>query len=367
MNKNTTNVIIGIVLLVFVGWLIYYLSSNNTPTTVTNTSTTVTTPTTTSTPSSTTQTSSPVADAPVVVTNPSTTVSSSTALVSGTVKPNGAATTYWFEYGLSTTLGNRTTAQAIGSGYSTISTPSFITGLKADTLYYFRLSAKNSFGTVNGDTLSFTTNEATPPKLTLPTVRTVSATSIDRMSSSVNGLVNPNGSDTIYWFEYGSTTNFGFITSPGQAGGGSTSSTVSAALSGLQPLTKYYFRLNAQNQYGTVNGSTLSFVTIGPAVPGQPSVSTAGAGSITSASANLSGRINPNGVATTYWFEYSINPNLRDLQSTVSQTTVAGTSTVTIQTGVANLNPSTKYYYRLVGQNQYGTVYGNIVSFTTSS
>jgi hypothetical protein len=78
-------------------------------------------------------------DAPVVVTGTNPAVSSSTAIVTGQVKPNGAFTTYWFEYGETTALGSRTVSQQIGSGYALLSTPAFITGLKANTLYYFRL------------------------------------------------------------------------------------------------------------------------------------------------------------------------------------------------------------------------------------
>src|SRR6185436_18658966 len=100
--------------------------------------------------------------APTVVTDASVAPSNSTAVVVGKVTPNGSPATYWYEYGESTALGSQTSAQAIGSGFTAIPSPGYITGLKANTLYYFRLSAKNAQGTTNGATYSFSTNNNPP-------------------------------------------------------------------------------------------------------------------------------------------------------------------------------------------------------------
>src|SRR5438105_1702035 len=77
----------------------------------------------------------PTPDAPVVETDQNVVPSSSTGLVNGHVKPNGAATTYWFEYGETTAFGHQSVKQAIGSGYTLLPTPGYITGLKANTQY----------------------------------------------------------------------------------------------------------------------------------------------------------------------------------------------------------------------------------------
>lgn len=316
-------------------------------------------PTLTPTPSS--------AAAPAVESDPNVVTSNFTAIVTGRVTPNGAPTTYWYEYGESTALSNRTSAQSIGSGFTAIPSPGYITGLHANTLYYFRLSAKNRYGTVNGTTKSFGTNNNPAPQGTAPTTKTDTASDISRTTANLNGHVNPNGSDASYWFEYGSDANLGFITAFQSAGNGTASMPVAISLSNLNPLTKYYFRLNAQNQFGTVNGAIQSFTTKGPAAPGVPTVDTTPATSVATSSATLNGRLNPNGASTSYWFEYSEDSFLGSILGTLtaSQTVSQDASTVSVSADATGLQHNTKYFYRLVGRNQYGTVRGDTVSFTT--
>ena len=187
------------------------------------------------------------------------------------------------------------------------------------------------------------------------------------MDVNLNGGVNPNGSQASYWFEYGKSTGLGNVTTYLETNNGSSMMSVSAGLSGLEPLTKYYFRMNAQNAYGTVNGSILSFTTTGPALPTAPLVSTVQASGITSSKAVLSGRINTNGSESTYWFEYSQDSLLGSLigGGTPIQTLGAGNSSVNVTGNLSSLNNNTKYYYRLVARNSYGVTQGSILSFRT--
>lgn len=209
--------------------------------------------------------SPPAVSAPTVETNTSAVVSNSTAVVTGRVTPNGAPTAYWYEYGLSTALGQRTNAQSIGSGFGAIPSPGYITGLSANTTYYIRLSAENSVGTVNGTTYSFKTNTNPPPQGSAPAVGTQAASDVERTTAQLNGRVDANGAQTTYWFEWGDNVNFGRTTPLLSAGDGTVAVAVSASLTGLEPRTRYYFRINAQNQFGTVNGARLNFTTKGPA------------------------------------------------------------------------------------------------------
>lgn len=306
-------------------------------------------------------------DAPTVETGANVSASNSTAAVNGTVRPNGAATTYWYEYGETTALGQRTPSQAIGSGYSAIGAPAFITGLKANTLYYYRLSANNRFSTVNGTTRTFQTNSNPPPVGSAPVARTSSASSISRTVATVNGQVTPNSSSTNYWFEYGKENSFGAVTSIQTLTNTSGTSNVSVALSGLEPLTRYFYRVNAQNQYGTSNGAVMSFTTSGPRSPSSPTATTRDATSITSNSAVMNGRVNPNGLETSYWFEYATDSLLSNIigNGTPEQKISAGTANVNISANVSGLSANTRYYYRLVARNSEGTVRGNALSFTT--
>jgi phosphodiesterase/alkaline phosphatase D-like protein len=309
-------------------------------------------------------------DAPVVVTGTNPAVSSSTAIVTGQVKPNGAFTTYWFEYGETTALGSRTISQQIGSGYALLSTPAFITGLKANTLYYFRLSAKNSFATVNGSTATLQTNNTPAPTRALPTVSTGNATNITRTSADVNGKVNPNGWQTDFWFEYGKDANLGSGTATQSSGANNSVNSQTASLSNLDPLTKYFYRIDAQNQFGTVVGSILSFTTSGPAAPAAPaapSVTTTAASNVATTAARLNGRINPNGAETAYSFEYSLDSSLTTILNVgaPTQSVPAGNSSTNVTSDVTGLVANTTYYYRLTGKNSVGTVQGAIVSFKT--
>lgn len=321
---------------------------------------TTTTATTASTP--------PQAGLPIVQTNASTAPYISTVVVKGTVNPDGALTTYWYEFGQTTALGMQTNSNLMGSGYTNIYTPAYITGLKANTNYYFRLDAKNSFGTVEGTIYSFATNNTPPPQGTAPTTTTLAATDIARTTANVSGKINPNGSDTTYWFEYGTSAELGSVTAMQSKASSNSTSTVSISISNLQPLTKYYFRLNAQNQFGTVNGQILNFTTKGPASATAPAATTNAAQAITSSSATLTATVNPNGAATTYWFEYSTDSFVSHIlvSSTPQQSLSSGNSPVAVSAMISGLRSNTKYYVKIVANNQYGTTQGDIQSFTTS-
>lgn len=266
----TKNIIIGLLVAIVVVGGGYYLLRNafETPTlptaqTPSNTQDTLNVPPVVTPP----DTTPPITlGAPIVVTNSSSSTSISTALLNGQVTPRGMPTTYWFEYGETSSLGSKTTVQEIGSGLYAIPSPAYVTNLRTNTTYYFRLSAANNFGTSNGVTYNFKTSNNPVPKPAVPTVHTSSATNVLRTSANLNGQVTPNGFQTNYWFEYGKDNKLGATTSiKSLAENMKITSTSLETLSGLEPLTKYYFRLNAQNQFGTVNGSILNFTTQGPA------------------------------------------------------------------------------------------------------
>ncbi len=100
------------------------------------------------------------------------------------------------------------------------------------------------------------------------------ATAITLTSATINGTVNPNGNSTTVSFEYGLTTSYG--TSPAATPGtltGSSSSTVSAALTGLASNTTYHFRVKAVNSAGTTYGNDRTFTTLAPAGACTPNTS----------------------------------------------------------------------------------------------
>jgi hypothetical protein len=104
------------------------------------------------------------------------------------------------------------------------------------------------------------------PVLTPPTVSTGAASSITSNSAVISGSVNPNGSATNYWFEYGQSSSLASFLSTGtqSAGSGNAGVSVSAGLGSLTPGTPYYYRVAASNNGGTTKGSILSFTTTTP-------------------------------------------------------------------------------------------------------
>ncbi len=366
MSKNVIIGILVAVVLLFLG----YAAFQSNPSLVTVNPVATSTVDTSNTGGSVPNSPGPVRtpEAPSVETGTNPAVSNSTSLVSGKVTPNGALTTYWYEYGLTTSLGSRTTSQTIGSGFSSITAPGYITGLRASTQYYFRLNASNSQGTTRGSVNSFTTNTTPPPAGQAPSVQTNNASNIARATATINGHVDPQGYQTNYWFEFGETANLGNLTGFTSGGSGQDSIAVSAGLFNLKPLTKYYYRVNAQNQFGTVVGSVLSFTTTGPAGSSQPEVTTNSATGISTSTATLNGRLDPNGADTTYWFEYSTDSLLGNIigTATANQTMNGADAAIGVKADISGLSRNTKYYFRLLGRNQFGTVTGNVQSFRTN-
>jgi phosphodiesterase/alkaline phosphatase D-like protein len=103
-----------------------------------------------------------------VTTNEASGVQSSSAELRGTINPGGTAVTAWFEWGSSSTLGNRTTAQRFdGNRESNYAYP--LTSLQPNTAYYFRAVAQGTSGNpVMGETLRFATTRvaSTTPETT---------------------------------------------------------------------------------------------------------------------------------------------------------------------------------------------------------
>jgi len=307
--------------------------------------------------------------APSVVTNPSVVPTDTTAVVTGTVTPNGVTTSYWYEYGLTPDdLQNKTPTQVLGSGYTTIPSPAYIVGLTKDTNYYFRLVAVNSVGKNTGLQYAFITTHGIPvPSGSAPTVKTLAAGGISRMVANLNGEVTPNKVATQYWFEYGTTPNLGSTTALVSVGDGNVKIPASISLSDLLPVTTYYFRLNAQNQFGTINGAILNLKTSGPPAASAPVVVTKSANAIGTSTATLHATVNPNGAETMYWFEYSTDSFFTgsSLKNTDKKSAGAGLNNFPVDANISDLSPKSTYYFRVVAQNSFGIVRGNSVSFKT--
>jgi hypothetical protein len=79
------------------------------------------------------------------------------AIVRSTIDPNGAETTYRFEYGRTRSFGSRTPERELAAGETGQDVTETIAGLQPFRRYYFLLAATNSVGTSRSQTRSFVT------------------------------------------------------------------------------------------------------------------------------------------------------------------------------------------------------------------
>jgi hypothetical protein len=112
-------------------------------------------------------TPNPYQPSPIVKTGQASDIEVGTAVLNGSINPNGAATTYWFEYGTTKAYGSQTIAQSLLAGNHTVAVSAKVTGLAPDTVYHFRLVAFNSGGSAAGVDHKFSTEKKEHSRLNL--------------------------------------------------------------------------------------------------------------------------------------------------------------------------------------------------------
>ncbi len=196
------------------------------------------------------------ASSPGVVTDSAIRVGLSTAVLRGAVNPNGAPTSYQFQFGLTTAYGLTSAAGLAGGGGKPIQVRESATGLIPGTVYHYRLAALSRYGTSLGADRTFKTAGHPPPG-----VVTGPATGLGASAATLTGAVNPNGATTRWLFEYGLTTSYGLQTMVGTVPAGAPM-TVSATVQGLASGTTFHFRLvGLHGASAFAVGSDQTFVT----------------------------------------------------------------------------------------------------------
>jgi phosphodiesterase/alkaline phosphatase D-like protein len=264
-NNSALSTIVGlIVAIAVIGGVYYYATEPDNSVvapTYNTTNNVVPTPNPASPTPEPTPNPSPTPSSPVVKTENTSFVSQSSVIMNGVVNPSGAQTSYWYEYGETQNLGKVAGTQLLGGGYANHSAPTLVTGLKANTIYYFRINAQNSYGQVSGGILNFKTNtDVAVPHLS-PSIATNSISNISATTATVHGSINPNSSATNYWVEYGININLSNTTTIQTLGSNAANTSVAIDLLNLNPNTRYYYRINAQNEFGITNGRIQNFLT----------------------------------------------------------------------------------------------------------
>jgi hypothetical protein len=202
------------------------------------------------------------------------------------------------------------------------------------------------------------------PSVVVPDVETgkVAKTTLTRTTAVLSGTVNGDGIVAQYSFQYGETPSLGFQTQRKSSGTGLAS--VSAEVTGLAPGRTCYYRIVGSNENGANVGVVRSFETL-PAVGG---LATGPVKELQPDQAILTGTLNPGGLDTHYYFQWGTSNAYGSTTPAPPGTDAgSGTSTIEAQTPITGLAANTLYHYRLVGENeQYGTTYGQDLTFTTS-
>jgi hypothetical protein len=137
-----------------------------------------------------------------------------------------------------------------------------ISGLNPGTPYHYRVVATDANGTTPGAGVSFQTLEK-------PTVDSLYTSDLSATTATLHAAVNPQGADTTYHFEYGTTLDYGSsIPIPdGDIGSSYSDQKITAQLTGLQEGSVYHFRIVATNSVGTTTSRDQTFNYFPPPCP----------------------------------------------------------------------------------------------------
>lgn len=200
-------------------------------------------------------------------------VTTTHATLVGTIDPHGVATTYRFEYGLSTSYGRSTAEVGGGSSSGEKTVTAEIGGLEPSTNYHVRVVATSGSDTWFGTDGMFTT----PP---LPTNTASAATGVGTSTATLNGTVDTHGAAGTYQFEVASLNSAYTLVSPERPLSAATGARgVSEAVSSLPSGEMFTVRLVSNSQDGTGYSDQITFATApAPRVfPAPPSPTATGA------------------------------------------------------------------------------------------
>ncbi len=179
-------------------------------------------------------------------------------------------------------------------------------------------------------------------------------------TATVNAVIDDAGGPevTACTVDYGLTKSFG-TTKPCNPGTPYTGTkNVSVDLEGLFTEADYYYRVQATNS----NGMNETFENVLHTVA-VLETETGAVTNLASTSATLNGSLDPDGMPTTYKFQYGLDTNY-DLE-TPSAGAGSGTGAAPVTpVGVEDLQPGRTYHYRLVATNALGTTFGDDRTFT---
>ena len=317
---------------------------------------------------------------PTVTTSAASSIDQTSATLNGTIVSNNNATTTTrgFVYAENAALTTNAVTTTENGTYDTGSFTTDLSSLSCGSTYYFRAYATNSEGTGYGAVTSLTT-DACDVLVSIPTVTTSAASSIERTSATLNGTITATGGDDssergfVYADDAALTTNAATTTENGTFGNG----TFSTSISSLTCNTDYYFRAFATNASGTGYGSVVSLTTSACASSGGGG----GGGSskddleidditVSGTTATVDGTINDEDDWTLYLVVSKTDRTPSCTDDKMTRYDLSGTYNEDddFSYTLSALAPNAKFYTRLCGEQkgEYEDK-GDVTSFTTGN
>jgi DNA-binding beta-propeller fold protein YncE len=189
-----------------------------------------------------------------------------------------------------------------------------------------------------------------------PAVTTGPQEDATETSVTLTGHIDPEGRGNISscQFEWGFNTSYGHILpcEPDPSTGNFTGPTdVKATVLGLSPGTVDHYRLVAENTVGArATGKDLTFITTQP-----PAIDGLTAENLTATTADLKAKVNPNGLETSWHFEYGPTIEYGQVAPVQDGTIPAGNADQEVSVHLEDLVPHVVYHYRLVATNANGS------------
>jgi hypothetical protein len=199
-------------------------------------------------------------------------------------------------------------------------------------------------------------DEIAPDVVTGPAEGTQPELATHTWAATLTGTVDPDSAgEATCQFVWGTTTSFGSTTKCTQpVSDGSEPVAVQAPLTGLQPGTTYFYKLQAQNEHANNLGEGFAeFKTPGPTLAGES------VAEVSSTGVTLKATINPNGQPTSYRFEYDTAPYTPGQAAHgaavpgVLASIGAGSADVEVEQHIQHLTPASTYHYRVVAVTEY--------------
>jgi len=306
------------------------------------------------------------------ITLPPTNITRTSATIHGSFDADGFETSYWFEWGVGCcgSVGNKIPVSPVNAGtpVGAFEVSENLTGLTKGTTYRYRLVATNELGETKSPIREFQTVG------NVKGVATLTPSPIGYDEATLRGQLDPDGYATNYWFEIAKLGgNYDRkVPAPVPPGGDAGSAPglieVTTPLTGLEPGQGYYVRMVAENELGQTTAPFPNGEVFFETKQAVKAVTTLPATDVHLTSATLHGSLDPDGLPTTYYFEWGPSVAYGGYAPAVPPGAPAGEAPGSVQFSapVEDLEPGVTYHFRMVGVNVHGKSVGGDMTFTAN-